>query len=369
MGGLGGLPPRSGPAAAPSPWWATASTTLPRLQADQRIPVSCFRAAFRPAWRREISCAITLIGCFCSSSLASRQTLRRSRRPPPSRRPHRQPSPRPRPNRRPSRRRHRAQTRPPSRASSMRLIATSPSSPRATRAASIAMPLRSWSRRTRSRRRRRSSAPLDGATDVPLDHAVLGPRRRPRRRAAALPRVHRRHRGHRRHPRRRRATPGPCVGPLDFAVERSYTVAGPGAFEVDDPTRVSPASETWIFSTIPDGPPDRVRRRFQRWRPRLGDRGDATPAARGSAASPCAPTTATRCRSPAPASAGPAASSPATTPTASPTRPTSPAGPRPHLAAVRPRRRRGRHRAARPLLLQVRRRPRTAADGRSPGAP
>jgi hypothetical protein len=55
----------------------------------KRIPVSCFRAAFRPAWLREISCANTLIGCFCSSSLASRQTPRRSRPPPPSRRPHR----------------------------------------------------------------------------------------------------------------------------------------------------------------------------------------------------------------------------------------------------------------------------------------
>ncbi len=45
--------------------------------------------------------------------------------------------------------------------------------------------------------------------------------------------------------------PGPCVGPLDFVVERSYQWRVV-AFEVDDPTRVSPASPTWIFTTIPD---------------------------------------------------------------------------------------------------------------------
>ncbi|PRQ06729.1 lysyl oxidase family protein [Enhygromyxa salina] len=45
---------------------------------------------------------------------------------------------------------------------------------------------------------------------------------------------------------------GPCVGPLLFALERSY-VWQVEAFELDDPTRSSPKSEAWTFSTIGDG--------------------------------------------------------------------------------------------------------------------
>jgi hypothetical protein len=45
---------------------------------------------------------------------------------------------------------------------------------------------------------------------------------------------------------------GPCVGPLLFAQERSYTWRVE-AFEVDDPTRSSPSSETWSFTTVGDG--------------------------------------------------------------------------------------------------------------------
>ena len=45
---------------------------------------------------------------------------------------------------------------------------------------------------------------------------------------------------------------GPCVGPLLFAHERSYTWAVE-AFEADDPTRRSEPSETWTFSTVGDG--------------------------------------------------------------------------------------------------------------------
>lgn len=45
---------------------------------------------------------------------------------------------------------------------------------------------------------------------------------------------------------------GPCVGPLLFAHERTYTWRVE-AYEVDDPTRSSGPSETWSFSTIGDG--------------------------------------------------------------------------------------------------------------------
>lgn len=45
---------------------------------------------------------------------------------------------------------------------------------------------------------------------------------------------------------------GPCIGPLHFTYERTYTWRVE-AFEVDDPTRTSPPSPTWNFSTIPDG--------------------------------------------------------------------------------------------------------------------
>lgn len=45
---------------------------------------------------------------------------------------------------------------------------------------------------------------------------------------------------------------GPCVGPLLFAFERTYSWRVQ-AFEIADPTRSSPMSETWSFSTIPDG--------------------------------------------------------------------------------------------------------------------
>jgi hypothetical protein len=45
---------------------------------------------------------------------------------------------------------------------------------------------------------------------------------------------------------------GPCVGPLLFALERSY-VWQVEAFEFDDPTRSSPKSEAWTFTTIDDG--------------------------------------------------------------------------------------------------------------------
>lgn len=45
---------------------------------------------------------------------------------------------------------------------------------------------------------------------------------------------------------------GPCVGPLFFAYERTYQWRVQ-AFEVDDPTRSSPMSATWSFSTVRDG--------------------------------------------------------------------------------------------------------------------
>ena len=45
---------------------------------------------------------------------------------------------------------------------------------------------------------------------------------------------------------------GPCVGPLFFAFERAYTWQVE-AFEVADPTRSSPRSPTWTFTTIDDG--------------------------------------------------------------------------------------------------------------------
>ena len=46
--------------------------------------------------------------------------------------------------------------------------------------------------------------------------------------------------------------PGPCVGPLLFAHERSYTWAVE-AFEVDAPTVRSGLSESWSFTTVGDG--------------------------------------------------------------------------------------------------------------------
>ena len=45
---------------------------------------------------------------------------------------------------------------------------------------------------------------------------------------------------------------GPCVGPLNFVFERTYAWHVQ-AFEVDDPTRLSPPSDVWRFSTIRDG--------------------------------------------------------------------------------------------------------------------
>lgn len=45
---------------------------------------------------------------------------------------------------------------------------------------------------------------------------------------------------------------GPCVGPLFFAFERSYSWRVQ-AFEIADPTRSSPMSETWSFATVRDG--------------------------------------------------------------------------------------------------------------------
>lgn len=45
---------------------------------------------------------------------------------------------------------------------------------------------------------------------------------------------------------------GPCLGPLLFAHEREYAWSVE-AFELDDPTRSSPRSETWRFTTISDG--------------------------------------------------------------------------------------------------------------------
>jgi len=46
--------------------------------------------------------------------------------------------------------------------------------------------------------------------------------------------------------------PGPCVGPLLFAVEREYSWEVE-AFEVGDPSRRSGKSATWRFSTVGDG--------------------------------------------------------------------------------------------------------------------
>ncbi len=45
---------------------------------------------------------------------------------------------------------------------------------------------------------------------------------------------------------------GPCVGPLFFAYEGSYSWRVQ-AFEVADPSRSSPMSETWSFTTVRDG--------------------------------------------------------------------------------------------------------------------
>lgn len=45
---------------------------------------------------------------------------------------------------------------------------------------------------------------------------------------------------------------GPCTGPLSFAYERSYAWEVE-AFEADDPTRSSPPSESWGFTTVDDG--------------------------------------------------------------------------------------------------------------------
>jgi hypothetical protein len=45
---------------------------------------------------------------------------------------------------------------------------------------------------------------------------------------------------------------GPCVGPLDFAYERTFTWQVQ-AFEADDPSRVSGTSTPWSFTTVRDG--------------------------------------------------------------------------------------------------------------------
>ncbi len=45
---------------------------------------------------------------------------------------------------------------------------------------------------------------------------------------------------------------GPCVGPLDFAPERTFTWTVQ-AFEADDPTRASEPSAPWSFTTAGDG--------------------------------------------------------------------------------------------------------------------
>jgi hypothetical protein len=45
---------------------------------------------------------------------------------------------------------------------------------------------------------------------------------------------------------------GPCVGPLDFAYERTFAWEVQ-AFEVDDPSRASEASAAWSFTTVYDG--------------------------------------------------------------------------------------------------------------------
>ena len=45
---------------------------------------------------------------------------------------------------------------------------------------------------------------------------------------------------------------GPCVGPLFFAFERTYTWQVE-AFEVAEPARTGPRSPTWTFTTIDDG--------------------------------------------------------------------------------------------------------------------
>lgn len=45
---------------------------------------------------------------------------------------------------------------------------------------------------------------------------------------------------------------GPCVGPLFFAFERTYTWQVE-AFEISDPSRTGPRSPSWSFTTIDDG--------------------------------------------------------------------------------------------------------------------
>ncbi len=45
---------------------------------------------------------------------------------------------------------------------------------------------------------------------------------------------------------------GPCVGPLDFAYERTFAWSVL-AFEVDDPTRASETAVPWSFTTVDDG--------------------------------------------------------------------------------------------------------------------
>lgn len=44
---------------------------------------------------------------------------------------------------------------------------------------------------------------------------------------------------------------GPCIGPLNFMLGRTYTWRVV-AFEVDDPSHTSPPGETWSFSTAPE---------------------------------------------------------------------------------------------------------------------
>ncbi|HET6584330.1 MAG TPA: hypothetical protein VFG69_12800, partial [Nannocystaceae bacterium] len=46
--------------------------------------------------------------------------------------------------------------------------------------------------------------------------------------------------------------PGPCIGPLTFTTEQTYSWQVL-AFEVDDPTRESPPSAAWSFTTTNDG--------------------------------------------------------------------------------------------------------------------
>jgi hypothetical protein len=138
---------------------------------------------------------------------------------------------------------------------------------------------------------------LDGATDVPLEtelcwDLVEDPDGEPLRYRVFVDDTELTEGD----PRRGDGYDGPCVGPLNLVFERSYSWRVQ-AFEVDDPARLSPPSETWSFATAARRcVADRLRRQLRR-RPRLAGPRRRRRAARGSAATPSSPTTTASSRS------------------------------------------------------------------------